>query len=164
MRVAFLYNEPAEDPAETAEDCDPERSPIVAALRLNGHDVVALPCTLDLETVRRQLKRLRPDVVFNRVESLGGSDALPAALMLLLDVLEISYTGCPTEPFLATSDKLAVKERLRAAGLPTPEWIAPETTGLSLPAPCQRLAEASSLSQTRRGELPAIPATPFRAK
>jgi D-alanine-D-alanine ligase len=135
MRVAFLYNEPAEDPAGIAEDSDPARSPIVAALRENGHDVVSLACTLDLETVRRQLEHLQPDVVFNRVESLGGSDALPAALMLLLDVLGIPYTGCPTQPFLATSGKLDVKKRLQAAGLPTPEWITTDIEDSTSPAP-----------------------------
>lgn len=123
MRIAFLYNEPQEDPAGVAEDSDPYCSPIVAALRGAGHEVTPLACTLDLESVRRQLEQLAPDVVFNRVESLGGSDALPAALMLLLDVLGIPYTGCPTEPFLATTGKLAVKERLRSAGLPTPAWV-----------------------------------------
>jgi len=123
MRVAFLYNEPQEDPAGIAEDSDPERSPIVAALRKTGHEVVPLACTLDFELIRRQLERITPDVVFNRVESLGGSDALPAALMLLLDVMGIPYSGCTTQPFLATTDKLAVKKRLRAADLPTPDWI-----------------------------------------
>ena len=80
MRVAFLYNRAAEDPAQFAEDDDPSRSPVVAALRRLGHDVTPIACTLDLGSVRRQLEQVEPDVVFNRVESLGGSDAMAVAV------------------------------------------------------------------------------------
>jgi D-alanine-D-alanine ligase len=123
MRVAFLYNESSEDPAGLAEDGDPARSPIVHALRRAGHAVTPIACTLNLSAVRRELERVRPEVAFNRVESLGGSDALAAAMTLLLDVMQLPYTGCTTESLLATANKVAVKERLRASGLPTPAWI-----------------------------------------
>ncbi|MEX2318100.1 MAG: hypothetical protein WD669_13160 [Pirellulales bacterium] len=123
MRIAFLYNEPSEDPAGLADVSIPERSPIVSALQRAGHEVSPIACTLDLAAVRRRLERLHPEVAFNRVESLGGSDALASALPLLLDTMQLPYTGCPTAPLLATSNKIAVKERLVEAGLPTPEWI-----------------------------------------
>jgi D-alanine-D-alanine ligase len=106
-----------------AEDDDPDRSPVVAALRRWEHKVVPIACTLDLAAVRRRIQQLRPDVVFNRVESLGGSDALVASLLVLLDTMRIPYTGCPTEPYLATTSKIAVKERLANAGIPTPKWV-----------------------------------------
>jgi D-alanine-D-alanine ligase len=35
----------------------------------------------------------------------------------------IPYTGCPTEAIVAVTSKVAVKERLLAAGLPTPPWL-----------------------------------------
>jgi D-alanine-D-alanine ligase len=123
MRIAFLYNEPSEDPAGLAEDSVPDHSPVVAALRQLGHDIAPIACSLNLAAVRRQLDQLEPEVVFNRVESLGGSDALVASLLVLLDTMRIPYTGCPTQPYLATTSKLAVKERLANAGLPTPAWI-----------------------------------------
>jgi D-alanine-D-alanine ligase len=123
MRVAFLYNDSSEDPAGLAEGCLPEQSPIVLALQRAGHKVTPIACTLDLAAVRRRLDRVKPEVVFNRVESLGGSDALASALALLLDTLRLPYTGGPTAALLATSSKIAVKERLVEAGLPTPGWI-----------------------------------------
>ena len=123
MRVAFLYNRSSEDPANTAEDDVPAASPVVAALRRLGHHVTLIACTLDLAAVRRRLVRAKPDVVFNHVESLGGSDAMMAALTLLLDTMQIPYTGCPTEALVAAASKLTVKERLVRAGLPTPGWI-----------------------------------------
>ena len=123
MRVAYLYNRSAEDPAHTAEDDVPARSRVVAALRRLGHKITPIACTLDLARVRRRLERAKPDVAFNRVESLGGSDAMAAAVPLLLDTMQIPYTGCSTESLVATASKLATKERLVRAGLPTPEWI-----------------------------------------
>jgi D-alanine-D-alanine ligase len=123
MRVAFLYNRAADDPALTADDDVPERSPLVAAIKRCGHCVTPIAATLDLATVQRELQRARPDVAFNRVESLGGSDAMMAAVTLLLDALRVPYTGCPTAALVATRSKLAVKERLVRAALPTPDWI-----------------------------------------
>jgi D-alanine-D-alanine ligase len=123
MRIAFLYNRAAEDPAQLAEDDDPSRSPVVAALHRLGHDVTPIACTLDLENVRRRIEQVEPDVAFNRVESLGGSDAMAVAVAVLLDALHIPYTGCHTESLVATANKVSAKEQLIRAGLPTPEWI-----------------------------------------
>jgi D-alanine-D-alanine ligase len=76
-----------------------------------------------LGALRRRLKRARPDVVFNRVESLGGTDALMAIIPLLLESMYLPYTGCTAEALAATASKLVVKQRLLEAGLPTPAWI-----------------------------------------
>jgi len=123
MRVAFLYNESTEDPALVAEEEQPALSPMVAALRRLGHHVTPIACTLDLSAVRRRLQRAKPDVVLNRVESLGGSDAMMAAIPLLLETMQIAYTGCSSEALASTASKVAVKQRLSRAGLPTPPWI-----------------------------------------
>jgi D-alanine-D-alanine ligase len=123
MNITFLYNRADEDPAQFAEDDDPERSLVVAALRRLGHDVTPIACTLDLASVRRQLDHAEPDVAFNRVESLGGSDAMAVAIAMLLDAMHIPYTGCHTESLVATTSKTSTKERLIQAGLPTLEWI-----------------------------------------
>jgi D-alanine-D-alanine ligase len=126
MRIAFLYNEATEDPALAAEEEQPTLSPVVAGLRRLGHDVSCIACTLDLASVRRRLLRVRPGVAFNRVESLGGSDAMMAAIPLLLETMQIPYTGCSSEALAATASKLAVKEQLVRAGLPTPRWVTSE--------------------------------------
>src|SRR4051812_8374736 len=123
MRVAFLYNRSSEDPANAAEDALPSQSPVVDALKRLGHRVTPIACTLDLAAIRRELVRAKPDVVFNRVESLGGSDSMMAAITLLLDAMTIPYTGNSSAALVATASKTYVKERLHRAGLPTPGWI-----------------------------------------
>lgn len=123
MRVAFLYNRSADDPAHAAEDEFPARSPVVTALTRLGHQVSPIACTLDLANVRRKLQRIKPDVIFNRVESLGGSDSMMAAVTLLLDSMQIPYTGNSSAALVGTASKVLVKERLVRAGLPTPGWL-----------------------------------------
>lgn len=123
MRVAFLYNRSSEDPAHAAEDAVASRSPVVNALKRLGHRVTSMACTLDLAAIRRKLMCARPDVVFNRVESLGGSDSMMATITLLLDAMKIPYTGNSTAALVATASKVYVKERLHRAGLPTAGWI-----------------------------------------
>ncbi|HVT27508.1 MAG TPA: hypothetical protein VHE81_05760 [Lacipirellulaceae bacterium] len=123
MRIAFLYNRSLDDPSHAAEDDIPARSPVVAALERLGHRVVPIACTLDLAKMRRRLIRMKPDVAFNRVESLGGSDSMMAAITLLLDSMQIPYTGNSTAALIGTASKTVVKERLVEAGWPTPRWI-----------------------------------------
>ncbi len=131
MRVAFLYNEFSEDPTFGVEAEQPVDFAPADALRRLGYDVTPVAATFDLAGLRRRLEQVQPDVVFNRVESLRGSDRTAAAVPMLLDAMELPYTGCSTEALLAAADKPAVKERLRAAGLPTPNWI-------TLPSPFGR--------------------------
>lgn len=123
MKIAFLYNLAAEDPAHFCEDDHPERSPVVASLQRLGHEVAAIPVTLDLASVRRHIEHINPEVAFNRVESLGGSDAMAASVAMLLDSMGVPYTGCHTESLVAATSKVSVKKRLLSARLPTPEWI-----------------------------------------
>jgi D-alanine-D-alanine ligase len=88
-----------------------------------GHRITPIACTLDLAAIRRKLMRAKPDVVFNRVESLAGSDSMMAAIPLLLDAMRIPYTGNSSAALVATASKVYMKERLDRAGLPTPRWI-----------------------------------------
>ena len=123
VRIVVLHNAPGEDATVDEPDVLVQRDAVVAALNRLGHQPCCLGCTLDLETARQRLLELRPDVVFNLVESLGGTDRLMALATMLLDALQMPYTGARTDAILATSNKLAAKERLCEAGLPTPAWL-----------------------------------------
>ncbi len=74
---------------------------------------------------------LRPDVVFNLVESLAGWDRLAHVFPSLLESLGLPYTGNSAAALWLTNNKLLAKERLRQAGLPTPPWYGVEKSGVS---------------------------------
>ncbi|MCE5269140.1 MAG: hypothetical protein LLG00_14790 [Planctomycetaceae bacterium] len=130
MRVAVLHNAVAADAPPEDQDTLVQAEAVGAALGRLGHDWVRVPCTLDLGSLRAELTRLRPDAVFNLVESLADADSLlylPAALM---DAMSIRYAGNSTEALFLTTHKLLGKQRMREGGLPTPDWfVVPDSAG-----------------------------------
>lgn len=123
MRVAILHNAIAADALPDDQDTLTQVAAVSIALERLGHEVATLACTLNLEKLLAELARLDPEVVFNLVESLGGSDWLCYLPAAVLDVFRIRYTGAPAEALFLTAHKLLAKRRLRAAGLPTPDWL-----------------------------------------
>ncbi len=105
MKVAVLYQESGEDATVEDRDVLVQRDAVTAALRRTGHQAYCLGCTLDLAAAKQQLLAARPDVVFNLVESLGGTDRMMAAATLLLDALQIPYTARTPTRFSALPTK-----------------------------------------------------------
>ncbi len=122
MRVAVLHH--AVPPDATLEDQDTlvQVEAVSGGLAQLGHEPVAVPCRLDLAALREELLRLRPDAVFNLVESLAEADSLVYLPLAVLDVLGLPYTGGRTESLFLTTHKVLAKQRLCQAGLPTPDW------------------------------------------
>lgn len=125
MRVIIVHNAVADDDAPDERDVLVQAEAVQAALCALGHEPGTLPCTLDLSEVKRRLADLRPDLVFNIVESLDGKGRLIHVIPFLLDALNVPYTGAGAEAMCLTSHKVLAKQRLAAAHLPTPPWIGP---------------------------------------
>jgi|GEM_PF-8468 len=123
MRVLLLYNQVGAAADEAERDVLVQAEAVDQALRQLAHEPIRLECTLRLDELHERLSALRPDVVFNLVESLAGSDWLAHTVTSLLDVLQIPYTGSRTEALMISNDKLLAKRVLRLAGLPTPDWV-----------------------------------------
>jgi D-alanine-D-alanine ligase len=125
VRVTVLHNAVSDTPTADERDVLVQVEVVAAALSALGHEVLRLPCSLDLASAKRQLAEQRPGVVFNLVEALDGSDRLVALAPSLLDALGLPYTGSSAEALFLTGSKLLAKERLESAGLPTPAWAVP---------------------------------------
>ena len=128
MRVAILHNAVPDDAPLEDQDTLLQVDAVRAALTRLGHEPATVSCTLNLAALHDELRRLRPDVVFNLVESLAEADSLVYLPLAVLDVLGLPYTGSRTESLFLTTHKLLAKERLRQAGLPTPAWITSNAT------------------------------------
>ncbi|MBU4271468.1 MAG: D-alanine--D-alanine ligase [Planctomycetes bacterium] len=131
MQVAVLHNAVAADAPLEDQDTLVQVDEVRAALTRLGHRPTAVPCTLDLAAMRSDLARLGAEVAFNLVESLDGSDSLLYLPLAVLDSLGMPYAGSRTESMFLTSNKPLAKQRMRWAGLPTPDWI--EDTKPQLP-------------------------------
>jgi D-alanine-D-alanine ligase len=92
------------------------------ALASLGHEVV--PIDADQELVAA-LKAERPDVAFIALHGPGGEDGTPQEL---LEILGIPYTGPGVASCIRCMDKVLAKHLFRAAGIPTPDWVAFNST------------------------------------
>jgi D-alanine-D-alanine ligase len=140
MHIVVLHNAVASNDSPEDLDTLTQVAAVQDSITRLGHQATTVPCSLDLEAVRQSLDQMTPDVVFNLVESLGGSDSLSHLVPALLDSLRIPYTGNTTEALFATNHKVIAKRTMRQSGLPTPDWL-DESAARSVPdtlfaAPC----------------------------
>lgn len=125
MRTAIVHNEVGQNDRTDEQDVLIQAEAILKALDDLGHKAFKIPCGLDLMDIKGRLEDLKPDMVFNLVESLGGEDRLIHLFPGLLDAMGILYTGSCTETIFITTHKILAKERMGLGHLPTPEWIGP---------------------------------------
>jgi len=125
MRLAVVHHEvPPEGPTDEQDVLD-QAAVVASSLRQLGHEVITLPCSLDLGRMRRELMTCGIEVVFNLVESLDGTGRLIHLFPYLLNAMGLPYTGANALSQLTTSHKIMAKGQLRAAGIATPGWVGP---------------------------------------
>jgi D-alanine-D-alanine ligase len=140
QRVVILYNEPVlpldhADSAAEREVLETVRF-VQSSLASAGFTVACLGASHDVERLLTELRKRRPDVVFNLFEGTaddGGNEAYVAGL---LEWLGIPYTGCPLQALCLARNKPLTKTLLQGAGLPTPRHLVVE----GLPVPENALA------------------------
>jgi D-alanine-D-alanine ligase len=88
------------------------------ALRSLGHEVAEIDPGGDLVA---ELKKVRPDVAFVALHGPGGEDG---TVQELLEILGIPHTGPGVAACMRCMDKVLAKHEIRAAGIPTPDWVA----------------------------------------
>jgi D-alanine-D-alanine ligase len=92
------------------------------ALAALAHEVI--PIDADGALVRR-LRDEAPDVAFIALHGPGGEDGTPQEL---LEILGIPYTGPGVAACMRCMDKVLAKHLMREAGIPTPDWVAFNST------------------------------------
>jgi len=97
----------------------------MTALRLRGHDADVLD-PAEVPLVER-LESLAPDVCY---VALHGKDGEDGTVQRVLDALRLPYTGARAFACQIAFDKVLAKERLRAAGVPTPAWTTIQAAAL----------------------------------
>ncbi|HEY7255138.1 MAG TPA: D-alanine--D-alanine ligase [Solirubrobacterales bacterium] len=88
------------------------------ALTRLGHEVVSIDAGADLVD---ELTAHEPEVAFVAMHGPGGEDG---TVQELLEILEIPFTGPGVAACIRCIDKALAKHELRAAGVPTADWLA----------------------------------------
>ena len=122
-KIVILHSDVAPDASEDELDCLRQADTIAGALRQLGYDPVLMPFVLDLSQTINALNSLRPNLVFNLVETVATKGSLIYLAPALLDHLQILYTGSGTDAIFLTSNKPLSKKIMHEAGIPTPPWI-----------------------------------------
>jgi D-alanine-D-alanine ligase len=93
---------------------------VATALAGCGYEPQLVGVDGDLAALRTKLLEHEPDCAFNLCESLVGDARLESAVPLVLELLNVPFTGSPPEVLSFALRKDRVKQRLQAAGIPTP--------------------------------------------
>ena len=123
MKTAVLHAEVSGRSRKDDLDVLSQVKAVSNALSGLGHSVTPVAVSLDLGSARDRISSLKPDFVFNLVESLNGFGRFIYFAPALLDQFGIPYSGSPTHTLYITTSKSLTKESLAAAGLATPEWL-----------------------------------------
>lgn len=123
MLVAIVHNALIQSSAPDELDVLVQVEAVADALQRLGHRTEIVPCDLNLSAVADRLVKLKPDLVFNLVESLAGSGRLIHCFPALLETLGMPYSGASAEALFLTSNKVLAKSRLSDRKVPTPMWF-----------------------------------------
>ena len=123
MKITIVHQHVPADAAADERDVLDQADAIREALAGRGHAVSVLPCTTDLGNMQRKLGVLRPDCIFNLVETLEGSGRLIHLAPAIWEAKNLPFTGSSSDALYLTTQKILSKERMCAAGLPVPEWV-----------------------------------------
>jgi len=125
VRAIILYDDIGGNAEADERDTLDQVREVKRNLSALGYRVELLSFGVDVRGLRDLLKRKRPDLVFNLIETRSGEGSSISMIPTLLDDLRIPYTGCPSESLYVTSNKLVAKQLMKLAGIPTPEWMTP---------------------------------------
>lgn len=131
MRIVVLHLDIDSQAPPEVEDSLLTARQITEALAKRGHTVTMVPFDSNYETFARTVAAPRPQIVFNMVEHAMGQDQLAAVAPAYLEQMGVRYTGGGAAAMVSTCDKPFAKEIMRAANLPTPDWVVgPDWHGL----------------------------------
>lgn len=128
QRIAIVYNEPHPSRYDNTGEVkavlgvlDAVKAVRKALVEL-GHEVTLLPLSPPFSEARKKLETLNAAAVFNLFEGFCGEPETETLVPETLVELGIPYTGCNASILKLALDKARVKEILKEAGIPTPDF------------------------------------------
>ena len=121
-KVVILHNQVSDQSSQDELDVIHQIESVSESLQKMGYEVVTIPVSLDLQSAVNHLQTVRPEFVFNLVESIDGTGRLIYFAPALLDRLGLAYTGCGTDALYLTTNKPLAKTWMQSHRIPTPGW------------------------------------------
>lgn len=124
-KVGIIYSDakreyfPTESQFITEKDADQDAELISSYLETLGISVHLYPGNAALPA---HLRRDRPEMVINIVDSVKGDESLASAIPGVLELLDIPYTGADILGLSLDTNKFLVKKLLQQNGVPVPHY------------------------------------------
>jgi D-alanine-D-alanine ligase len=130
MNILVLHSDIAANAPPEELDTLIAAEAVAKALAVRGHK--AQQAAFRQEELSTLLTRTAPDIVFNLVEGVDGQGRLAPIAPEMLATAGVRFTGATAEAMAFTNDKPLTKQKLRTAGLATPDWsVPPDWPGLN---------------------------------
>jgi D-alanine-D-alanine ligase len=122
-KVLILYSEIYADSDKDELDVLEQVDVVRDALTEKGYEVLQMSVSLKLDELIKKLEEIKPDVIFNLVETIQKTGEILYIVPALLHHLRIPYTGAPIEALFITTSKVLTKKVMRWNGIPTADWV-----------------------------------------
>jgi D-alanine-D-alanine ligase len=137
MRVLVLHTLLSDDANAADTDALVQARSVATSLRELGHEPIICPMPQLDHELGALLGEQEPDIIFNLVESMSGSDSLASIAIMRYMLHDVAFTGASAKQTNLTNEKVSLKHRLVELGLPTPRWFDPQG---SAPTPAALVA------------------------
>jgi D-alanine-D-alanine ligase len=121
-KVLVLHSAVAEGAGKDELDVLDQAKVVFEALCELGYEPTMPAFDGDMVRLEAIFREVSPRLVFNLVETVHGSGRLIHWAPSWIEIRGCPHTGSSAEALRVTSNKLEAKVRMRAAGLPTPDW------------------------------------------
>jgi D-alanine-D-alanine ligase len=123
MKAAIVYNLP--DSKNSADDLDVlvQVEAVKKSIDNLGHEAVPIGISLNLESFEKEIREIDPDLVFNLVEAIAGVEMYLHFVPVILEKLNIPFTGASAQSLFTTTNKIFTKKLFNIFNIPTPAWI-----------------------------------------
>ena len=130
LKVLMLFSSPYNRPSGydyKEEFADPDdmytENDVLQALKANGYEVNILGLCDSLLPLFEEIKRSRPDVIFNLMEVFDDKSHLEKNVVALLEMLGIPYTGATSDNIFICNNKGLSKKILSFHRIKTPRFF-----------------------------------------
>jgi D-alanine-D-alanine ligase len=153
VKIAILFDGASASGGSPDQEILGTVEAVTVSLAGEGNSVVRVPVHPDARWIDK-LRRARVDLVFNLCESIDGVAALEPAVISVLELFGLPFTGSSSWTTSLCLRKHVVNGALERAGLPIPKFAVVRRGGaipsVGFPAICKPAAEDASIGVEQR--------------
>jgi len=114
--IVILFNEVSVNARKDETDVLDQVQFVDAALKELGYETFPVQFSLKMDKVVEEIRRIKPILVFNLVESIQNHGELIYFAPAVLKFSGVPFTGSGTDSMLLTTNKLLAKKKIQFHG------------------------------------------------